>query len=223
MDSSADSPPACREVIQAEAMAWLAANVAEPTDCVITSLPDVSELSGYSLESWKDWFVAASRRVIDWVAPDAVSMFYQSDIRRGALWVDKSYLVQRAAELEGAILLWHKIVCRHPAGSISVGRPSYSHLLCVAKHRDVLPLRPGPDVLPSAGYMPWSRAMGVRACRVACQFLLDETNCRRVVDPFCGKGTVLAVANAMGLNALGIELGGKRCRMARNLVFAPDV
>jgi tRNA G10 N-methylase Trm11 len=59
--------------------------------------------------------------------------------------------------------------------------------------------------------------MGVNACRVACRFLLDETSCRRVVDPFCGRGTVLAVANALGLDALGIELGGKRCRIARNL------
>jgi len=32
--------------------------------------------------------------------------------------------------------------------------------------------------------------------------------------------TVLAVANALGLDALGIELSGKRCRAARKLTAA---
>jgi tRNA G10 N-methylase Trm11 len=41
-----------------------------------------------------------------------------------------------------------------------------------------------------------------------------------VVDPFCGKGTVLAVANSLGLDALGVELSGKRCRAARKLSLA---
>jgi len=66
--------------------------------------------------------------------------------------------------------------------------------------------------------------MGTRACHAACRFLLDETSARRVVDPFCGQGTVLAVANALGLDALGVELSGKRCRAARKLsVAAPGL
>jgi len=35
-----------------------------------------------------------------------------------------------------------------------------------------------------------------------------------VIDPFCGQGTVLAVANEMGMDALGVELSRKRCRTA---------
>jgi tRNA G10 N-methylase Trm11 len=70
--------------------------------------------------------------------------------------------------------------------------------------------------------MPWSRAMGVTACRVACQFLRDETETRVVVDPFCGRGTALAVANAMGFDAVGVDLGAKRCRAARKLVVSED-
>jgi hypothetical protein len=58
---------------------------------------------------------------------------------------------------------------------------------------------------------------GVSACRVACRFLLEETTSRVVVDPFCGRGTVLAVANAMGLDALGVDISAKRCRAARAL------
>jgi tRNA G10 N-methylase Trm11 len=38
-----------------------------------------------------------------------------------------------------------------------------------------------------------------------------------VVDPFCGVGTVLAVANETGLDAIGVELNRKRARKARTL------
>jgi tRNA G10 N-methylase Trm11 len=66
--------------------------------------------------------------------------------------------------------------------------------------------------------MVWSRAMGEEACRVACRFLVENTSTQWVVDPFCGKGSVLAMANAFGLDALGVDLSDKRCRAARRAV-----
>jgi tRNA G10 N-methylase Trm11 len=37
-----------------------------------------------------------------------------------------------------------------------------------------------------------------------------------IVDRFCGRGTVLAVANEMGFDAIGVDIGGKRVRAARS-------
>jgi hypothetical protein len=211
-----------RLVIQADALAWLAENAAQPGDAVITSLPDVSELPqlGPGLEGWKRWFVDTAAELLRWPAAGMPCLFFQSDIRHHGLWVDKSYLVQQAAERVGATLVFHKIVCRSAPGTLTQGRPSYSHLLAFTLGAPVVPKKPSADVLPDAGEMPWSRAMGTRACHAACRFLLDETSARRVVDPFCGQGTVLAVANALGLDALGVELSGKRCRAARKLSVA---
>ena len=56
-----------RRVVQTEALAFLAANPADPGTSVITSLPDLSELSGLDLDAWRAWFVGAVRRVIAWV------------------------------------------------------------------------------------------------------------------------------------------------------------
>ncbi|WP_235879729.1 site-specific DNA-methyltransferase [Polyangium aurulentum] len=212
------SPPR-RHIVQAEALAWLDANPAEPGTSVITSLPDVSEVAELGFEGWRGWFVGAARRILRWIPPDGVAIFFQSDIRHHGVWVDKGYLVARAAEEEAASLVWHKIVLRKEAGFQSYGRATYSHMLCISQKPRPLPTRPSPDVLPDAGFKPWSRAMGVEACRLACRYLLEETATRIVVDPFCGHGTALAVANALGLDAIGIDIGARKCRAARNLVI----
>lgn len=206
-----------REVIQGEALAWLDEHPAEPGSSVITSLPDVSELPELGFDGWRDWFIAAAERVMRWVPDDGVAIFYQSDIRWQSAWIDKAHLVHTAADNAGRVLLFHKIVCRSAPGTISWGRASYSHLVCVARAALEGAKKPGPDVLPDAGAMPWSRAMGVAACRLACSFLRDNTSTRRVVDPFCGKGTALAVANIYGFDAIGVERSGRRCRAARKL------
>jgi hypothetical protein len=211
-----------RLIIRAEACAWLAANPAPAHASVITSLPDVSELPERGFSGWKIWFSEAARAVLRWVPEPGLAIFFQSDIRHAGAWVDKSYLVQRAAEAEGRALLWHKIVCRRPPGTIGHGRATYSHLLCFAHEPRKDVTHPGPDVLPDAGHMPWSKAMGVDACRLACRFLREESDTRVVVDPFCGHGTALAVANHFGFDALGVELSTRKVRAARRLVLELD-
>jgi hypothetical protein len=185
-----------RAVFQADAFAWMDANPAAARTSVITSLPDVSELSGMDLDEWKEWFVRAARRIVRWIPGDGVAIFYQSDIRHRGTWIDKGHLVMSA-------------------GTIALGRPSYSHMICIARAVRAVK-HPGPDVLADAGAMSWSRAMGASACRVACRFLRDDTDTKVIVDPFCGRGTVLAVANEMGFDAIGVDIGGKRVRAARN-------
>jgi hypothetical protein len=209
-------PANSRRVVQAEALAWLDANPADAAASVVTSLPDVSELPNLDLDAWRAWFIGAVRRVVRWVPEQGVAIFYQSDIRRGGVWIDKGYLVMRGAEEEGAAVLWHKIACRKPPGTVGLGRSSYAHMIALSRVPRAKPRNPSPDVLPDAGLMSWSRAMGVTACCVACTFLRDETPTRVVVDPFCGRGTVLAVANEMGFDAIGIDISAKRCRAARS-------
>jgi hypothetical protein len=206
-----------REIFHAEALDWLASHPADAGMSVVTSLPDASELPLLGVDGWRAWFIGAARKVLAWLPAGGVAIFYQSDIRVGGEWIDKGYLVQRAMEEEGAKLAWHRIVCRKPAGTASFGRATYAHMLCASGAPRPKPRHGFPDVLPDAGVMPWSRAMGVGACEIACQFLLKETETTIVVDPFCGHGTVLAVANRLGLDAVGIDQSRAQCKAARNL------
>ena len=206
------------EIIHAEARAWLAENPATPGSSVITSLPDVSELPALGFDGWRAWFIDAARDVLRWLPPAGVAVFYQSDIQHRGAWIDKGYLLMRAAEAESMPLLWHKIACRKPPGSLAGGRASYSHLLCFAHDGDA-PRRPfGPDVLADAGPSPWTRGMGLHACRLACAYLREATTTTRVLDPFCGRGTALAVAVEFGFDVIGVELHASRCRAARSRI-----
>jgi hypothetical protein len=75
------------------------------------------------------------------------------------------------------------------------------------------------DVLPEGGPTAGRKAMGTLAALEACRFVRDHTGTRVVVDPFCGWGTVLAAANALGLDAIGVDLSARMCRRARALIM----
>jgi hypothetical protein len=201
-------------------MSWLEARGRVPGESFVTSLPDLSELPRFGLAEWSAWFVEAAARVMSASSDEGVAIFFQSDIRREGLWVDKGALVARAADRTGMGLLFHKIVCRRPAGTVTFGRASYAHLLGYARSLRPSLARTTPDVLPDAGFMPGAKSMGVKACLDACRFVERETATRTIVDPFCGWGTVLAVANGLGLDAVGVDLSARMCRRARGLRIA---
>jgi hypothetical protein len=205
-----------RTVHQGDALAWLPAQGQLAGSSVITSLPDLSEVPALGLAGWARFFEEAAGLVLAAVPDDGMAVFFQSDIRHGGLWVDKGAMVARAAERAGVGLLFHKIVCRKPPGTVTHGRASYSHLLGFARR-----LRPaaigGADVLPGPGLVAGRKAMGTAACLVACRFIQAATGSHTIVDPFCGWGTALAVANALGLDAVGVDLSARMCRRARRL------
>lgn len=210
-----------RDVHCADSIAWMQARGRIEGACAVTSLPDVSEV-GKTLPVWRAWFLDAVRLVVDSVGDESAALFFQSDIKRDGVWIDKGALVIRAAEDAGARVLFHKIVCRRPPGVLTYGRPGFTHLIAVSRAMQCPDILPLPDIITDAGRSPWVRAMGVRAAAHAVRFARDQVGARVVFDPFCGVGTVLAVANALGLDALGIELSRKRSEQSRQLTVTAD-
>jgi hypothetical protein len=208
-----------REVQQGDALVWLRAQASLPGASVLTSLPDLSELPALGLVGWRAWFEEAAELTMRRVPDEGVCIFFQSDIRHRGLWVDKATLVTRAAERAGVGLLFHRIVCRKPPGTLTLGRATYAHLLAFARVLRPSPRRPSADVLPDGGPSAGRKAMGVLAALEACRFIRDETTTRLVIDPFCGWGTTLAAANALDLAAMGIDRSARMCRRARRLTI----
>ena len=174
------------------------------------------------LAKWRTWFLGAVELVVNAVPDESAALFFQSDIKRDGAWIDKGAMVIRAAEDAGARVLFHKIVARRPPGMLTYGRPGYTHLIAVSRAMKCPEVLPLPDIITDAGELKWIRAMGVRAAGQAVRFAKEQVGAKVVFDPFCGVGTVLAVANALGLDALGVELSRKRCEQSRVLQVRAD-
>lgn len=200
---------------EGDGVAFLTAASLDADVAIVTSLPDVSELT-LSFEAWRDWFIETAALACRKTHANAVTVFFQSDVVHAGRWVDKGHLVSLAAEQAGVPCVFHRIACRAPAGK-AIGRPGYSHLLAFSRTLSADAARELPDVLPQLGALPWARAMGVEACALVCRYLLESTACRTVLDPFCGVGTMLEVANQHGLDAMGVEIAPRRAARARTL------
>ncbi len=86
-----------RDVVHGDGLAWLRDNSLGPQHAVVSSLPDVSELAPMSLADWRAWFVATATLICERSADDGVAIFFQTDIKRDGEWIDKGYLVMKAA------------------------------------------------------------------------------------------------------------------------------
>lgn len=182
---------------------------------VITSLPDAAELR-VALPDYEAWFTRAAVLTMGAVSDDGVTIFYQTDRRHHGVLLSKAALLCNIAYSRGLRLLWHKIVLPRPVGSVNIFRPSYVHMMAFSKL-----LGSGkatPDVI-EAGKAIYRDAMGVNAARVAVRFAMETAKAQTVYDLFCGRGTVLAVANALGCHSIGWDIDEAQCKEARDLVL----
>jgi hypothetical protein len=208
---------ASRVIHHGDGLAFLARGRLPADHAIVTSLPDHSELPALGIDGWKRWFVDAAAAACRAIADEAVAVFYQTDVKHDGRWIDKAHLVLCGADAAGSHVLWHKIACRVPPGTTTFGRPAYAHVICTSRERRISPGASTPDVLAALGSMSWSRAMGSAVCDAVVRFVAS-LGLSTIVDPFCGLGSVLAAANAHGLDAIGVELSRRRAAKARTLV-----
>lgn len=178
---------------------------------VITSLPDHDEVD-MSIDYWRGWFVAMVYKIIANLADNEYAIFYQTDRKYKGELIDKSYLCNVAAREVGAKSIFHKIVLKQEPDTINLFRPSYTHLLCYSKHNKSGKAQP--DVI-YAGKMLYKNAMGFNACKLALNFLKMK-GINKVVDPFCGQGSVVKIAYDLGFDVVGNDIDKEQCIKALN-------
>ena len=206
-----------RTVLCEDAKVWLEKSDTFSDSSLVASLPDISEFPSHSLELWKQWFIETASLILSRTPDNGVTIFYQSDIKLEGKWIDKGFLCQKAAESVGADLLWHKVACRSKPGQTTFSRCSYSHILCFSRGLKVDISKSTADVIPDIGEKTWPRGMGFDAAMMIAKFIATQTASTNVVNPFCGQGSILAAANAVGLSAIGIERSPKRAKAAQAL------
>lgn len=200
-----------RTIINADTTKWI--DTISEMDSVITSLPDAEE-TNMTPDQWEKWFVHIVAKIVE--KTKNYSIFYQTDRKIDGHIIDKAFLVALGAKTAKANIVWHKICLRRGVGSIDIFRPTYTHLICVSKNRKTG--KPTPDVI-ERGDMVYKNAMGSNACKFSINFIKNNSDTKTIFDPFCGQGSVIAYANYMGFNAVGVELLPDYCEISKNIAI----
>jgi hypothetical protein len=206
-----------REVICCDAFEKL--RMIEPVTAIITSLPDASEVE-CGLDGYVEWFTLGVGTILNCVSPGGVAIFYQGDRKHKGLLLSKATLLCNAACALNFQLLWHKIVLRNPPGTVNLYRPSYLHMMAFS--RSLKAGRPTADVI-DRGPTIYKNGMSINAAVVAVRFAARQAKTDIIHDPFCGRGTVLAVANALGIKSVGFDISEQQCAYARDLQVSLSV
>ena len=88
-------------------------------------------------------------------------------------------------------------------------------MLCYSKEGAIgIPVT---DVI-ARGDVTYANGFGIDAVNLVIQFL-KKHKIKSVTDPFVGSGTVVAIANAMGLKGIGVDIDKKQCAKAKVLTI----
>ena len=59
--------------------------------------------------------------------------------------------------------------------------------------------------------------MGLDACLFAMEFVKNNSDTKTIYDPFCGSGSILAIANNRGFDAVGVDILPEQCKIAESI------
>jgi len=198
-----------RTIYCQDAIPWLEKQTS--LDSIVTSIPEMDEVK-MTFKDYVPFFRNAARLCLEAVKDKGYCIFLQTD-RKYKGWVDKSYLISDEAQKLGIRMIWHKIALRTEVGKADIFRPTYSHMLCYSKEGAIgIPVT---DVV-QRGEVTYANGFGIDAVKLVIQFL-KKHKIKTVTDPFVGSGTVVAVANALGLNGIGVDIDKKQCAKAKAL------
>lgn len=204
-----------RKIINADALKYLPKHKGQH-GAIFTSLPDANEIN-LSVAAWETWFIKAAVITMQAVADDLPVIFCQTDRKQGRQLHSKANLLINVATANGLKLLWHKISMRRQIGAIDIYRPGYSHLLAFGKGKHIGPgSKPLPDVI-NGGLTVYDNGIGYNATLLGLRYIGNYTN--KVTDPFCGRGTIPALADINGMQAIGVDIDPAQCRKARLLTL----
>ena len=206
-----------RKIVCADALQWMD-GVEELPGSVLTGMPDIQEMLELGDDGYSEWFIDCVAKTLRKLPEGQIACFHNTDTRADRdSTLSKPNLIFKGVERSGVrtTFLWHKIALAAPCGVTKMGRPGFTHMLCFVKGPPPSKrFQNFPDVV-DRGPLLWSRGMGVIAIVKSIEyirFLLGDDVV--IVDPFCGHGSVPAVANSMGLRSVGVDLSPNCCRKA---------
>ena len=183
---------------------------------VITGLPDLDE-TDMTMSQYAKFFNDIVSKIFEKLNRLGYAIFIQTDRKYQGSWLDKSYMLSNIALSFGCKMVWHKIVLQREVGRINLHRPGYSHMVCYTY--DGKPGVAFADVVPVSTKL-YKNGTPIGAANAAVNFIKQNNKGdTTIVDPFVGKGTIVAIANNYGLNAIGIDIDPKQAALAQTAII----
>lgn len=202
-----------RKILHGNALQWLINKRDHSIPNYLSGICDLDETKMTESEYWQ-FFARVVKEMARTVAPDGYLILIQTDRKKDRRWHSKSALITRECLKEGMKMCWHKIVLHRDVGKVDLYRPTYAHMLCYSKRGTTGAATP--DVL-AAGTRLYNNGTPVEAADFALEFIKKYSPNKAVVDPFVGRGTIVALANSKGMPALGIDIDLEQAKKARKL------
>ncbi len=200
-----------REIIVADSLQYLRGVKSLPN--VVTGLCDLDE-TDMDMSQYLQFFKDIASLIFTKLDKVGYAIFIQTDRKYQGSWLDKSYMLSDIAFSHGCKMVWHKIALHREVGRTDLHRPCYAHMLCYTYTG-----KPGAafnDVLPVSTKL-YKNGTPLGAAEAAVNFIKNNNKKNTtIVDPFVGQGTVVAMANNYGLDAIGIDIDPKQAELARS-------
>jgi hypothetical protein len=180
---------------------------------IITSLPDMEEVN-MSLIEWELWIKKTVDLIIESLDDNGIVIFYQTDRKYKGRVIDKKALISEGFMRLGYKNIFNKIVLKQKPETVNLFRPTFTNLFGFSKN--ITSGKATPDVI-YAGKMLYKNAMGFNACKSSVDFIKLKIDTNLIVDPFCGQGSVLKIANDFGFDSIGVEILNDQCLKALKL------
>lgn len=209
-----------REIIKQDALVWLRQQPNQSVDNFVTGICDLDETDEPgNMGKYLNFFREVTQLVLSKLHPDGYAVFIQTDRKYQRQWIDKSHIISKIARGFDVPLkmVWHKIVLHRGVNRTDLHRPTYAHMLCYSRNGTTGEATP--DVLPVSTKL-YKNGTPVGAAESAIKFIKRYSKSgKTVVDPFVGQGTIPAIANYHGLNAIGIDIDAKQVDIARKMIY----
>ena len=163
---------------------------------------------------WIHWLKMSCLAIAGMMDEKSIVFFYQTNRKFEGSIIDKKNIITNEFLAMGFNLIHSKIVLKQEPETINLFRPTFTNFFSFSK--SLGPGKPSPDVI-RCGEMIYKNAMGYNACRFAVEYVKEKKVSDTILDPFCGRGSVLKIANDLGMKSMGIDIDIKQVEHAKNL------
>jgi DNA modification methylase len=203
-----------RQIIVADSLVWLKKQ--KSIHNVITGICDLDE-TNMDMTQYLVFFKQIAHLIFSKLSKNGYAIFTQTDRKYNKEWIDKSAILTECAHKCGLKLIWHKIILNRKVGAIDLYRPTYSHMLCYSYNGTTGAAFA--DVIEISERL-YKNATPIKAAKLALEFVKKyNKESTDILDPFVGHGTIVALAESMNMNSIGIDIDPEQAKKAEKLMF----